>query len=120
MTKFIDERTTPRLTKDVTIFIEMQSASAEDKSEEEIVICKTLDLSTHGLQVALDRAIPEGHILRLCLDIKNMEPIFVVAEVIWLHEDEDSKDYHVGFKLLESKGSDLADWQQVISEITNE
>ncbi len=120
MKNLVDERATPRLTKDVTIFIEVQSASTEDQSEEDIIICKSLDLSTLGLQVELDRLIPEGRILRLCLDIKNKEPIFVVAEVIWRHQDEGTKNYHVGFKLLDSKGSDLNDWQQAISEIFNE
>lgn len=117
MKDLVDERSTPRLAKDVTIFIQMQSASTGRQFEEDILICKSVDLSVHGLQVALDRSIPEGRILRLCLDIKNKAPIFVVAEVIWLLEGEDSKDYHVGFKLLDSKGSDLADWQQAISEI---
>ena len=56
MKTFVDERASPRIEKDVTIFIEMQSASTEDQSD--IVICKSLDLSSHGLQVALDRSIP--------------------------------------------------------------
>ena len=113
----VDERASPRIEKDVTIFIEMQSASTEDQSEEDIVICKSHDLSSQGLQVAIDRNIHEGRILRICLDVKNKDPIFVVAEVIWQHQDKDTKDYHVGFKLLDSKGTDLTDWQQAISEI---
>ncbi len=117
MNKFVDERVAPRFEKDVTIFIEVQSASTEDQSKEDIIICKSLDLSSNGLQVAIDRAIPEGRILRLCLDIKNKDPIFVVAMVIWQRQDKDTKNYHVGFKLLDSQGTDLSDWQQAISEI---
>ncbi|MCH7744206.1 MAG: PilZ domain-containing protein [Proteobacteria bacterium] len=120
MNNFADERAAPRLTKDVTIFIEIQSTSIEDKSHEDIVICKSLNLSALGLQVKLDRVIPEGRILRLCLDMKKKEPIFVIGEVVWRRQDEDTKDYHVGFKLLDSRGSDLIDWQQAISEIFNE
>ncbi len=117
MKKFEDERAAPRYEKDVTIFIEVQSALTNNQSDEDIIICKSLDLSSGGLQVAIDRAIPEGRILRLCLDMKNKDPIFVVAEVIWQRQDEDTKDYHVGFKLLHSLGTDLSDWRQAISEI---
>lgn len=117
MSKLVDERAVPRIKKDVTIFIEVQSALTKDQSEEDIIICKSLDLSSGGLHVTIDRAIPEGRILRLCLDMKNKDPIFVVAVVIWQHQDEDTKDYHVGFKLLDSQGTDLADWQQAILEI---
>ena len=117
MNKYVNERTSPRIETDITIFIEVPSASAEDQSEKDIVICKSYDLSSHGLQVVIDRAIPERRILRLCVDIKGKEPIFVVAEVVWLRQDEETKDYRVGFKLLDSKGTDLINWHQAISEI---
>jgi len=117
MNDYVDERASPRIEKDITIFIEVPSASAEDESEKDIIICKSFDLSSYGLQVVTDRVIPEKRILRLCIDLKSKEPIFVVAEVVWLHQVEDTKDYRVGFKLLDSKGTDLTDWHQAISEI---
>ena len=119
MSDFVDQRLSPRVGKDLTIFVEVQAASRQDESTEDIVICQSLDLSNNGLQVALDRIIPEGRILRLCLDIKGKEPIFVVAEVVWRRQDADSQDYHVGFRLLESTGTDFTSWQQVISELVN-
>lgn len=113
----INERASPRFAKDTTVFIQLESAAFDQKSEADIHICRCLDLSSTGVQVVLDRAIPEGNIHRLCLDIRGRAPIIVVVRVQWQRKNEDSGQYHVGFMLLESKGTDYDTWQHAISQM---
>lgn len=113
----IDERIAPRFEKDLTIFMELFSGSIETDSESNIVICKSLDLSSTGLQVSLDKDLPEGSILRLCLDTRSRQPIFVVAKVIWQQQDLDTKEFYVGFELLNSRGTDYDSWKIAINEM---
>lgn len=111
-----DERSATRFEKDITVFVDLESGLEAD-SESKIVICNSFDLSGGGLQLVLDRDIPQGNILRLCLDIKDRDPLFVVARVKWTRKNEESGDYNVGFQLLNSKGTDFESWLMAISEI---
>ena len=117
MNNISDERIAPRIEKDSTVFIELDAGTFDQKEESDIVICKSLDLSSTGLQVVLDREINEGSVLRLCLDSLGRAPIFVVAQVMWQRENQGSGEYHVGFMLLESRATDFDKWQQAIAEM---
>ena len=111
----IDERQSPRIERDAAIFLELRSSSVTDTDEIDIVLAQSFDLSDPGVQIVLDRNIPEGNIIQLCLDIRDSEPIFVVARVIWGRQDTETGAYHIGFKLLESKGTDFDQWQQTVA-----
>jgi hypothetical protein len=117
VSKTVDERIAPRVETDTTIFVELQAASKANATEADIVICKTLDLSLTGLQVALDKPVPTGSILRLCLDISEYDPLFIVAEVVWQQFDAATGETHVGFKILPSNGTDYAAWEAAMAEI---
>ncbi len=112
-----DERVAPRFQKDTTVFIEMTASAPDSGEDADIVICKSHDLSSTGVQVVLDRSIPEGSILRLCLDTRGRQPVFVVAEVMWQRRNDETDEYHVGFMLLDSRGSDFSRWQEAIAEM---
>lgn len=113
----IGERTSPRFAIDTTVFIELEAAAFDQKSEADIHICRCLDLSSTGVQVELDRAIPEGNIHRLCLDVRGRAPIIVVVRVQWQRRNEETGQYHAGFMLLESKGTDFDLWQHAITQM---
>ncbi len=112
-----DDRIAPRVEKDTTVFVELTTGSVADKVDSDIVICKTVNLSTTGVQVVLDREISKGCILRLCLDTKGWAPIFVVAKAMWQRQDLKTQQYYVGFMILESSGTDFADWQVVVAKM---
>jgi len=120
MNSYSDERATPRFERDFTVFIEVSPESGSGSTENEIIICKSLNLSQDGFQVTVDRNLKEGHILKSCLEIKGRDLIFVVAEVIWTSYSDDSRTYDVGFKILDSKDTDFENWQQTILEIFSE
>ena len=111
-----DERVRPRYERDYTVFIEYPPFGGFDE-EAEVLICKSVDLSETGLQVAVDWDISVDSILRLCLEIKDREPIFVTAKVMWQRYDQNENEYHLGFMLLESKETDYEDWQRAIAEL---
>jgi len=113
----IEQRMAPRYQKDTSVFVELSSGSVGDKVESCIVICRSVDLSNTGVQVLLDKAIPEGYVLRLCLDTRGREPIFVVGKVVWQLQDEDSEEHFVGFRRLDSEGTDFLEWRRAISEM---
>ena len=117
MNSSADDRVAPRVEKDVTIFIELTSVTTDNEGQSDIVICKSVNLSSTGVQVVLDRAIPKGRILRLCLDTKDRSPIFVMAQAMWQQEDAKTHEQYVGFKLLDSLGTDFADWRVAVAEM---
>ena len=57
MNSIVDDRIAPRVEKDTTIFVELTTGSVENQVESDIVICKSVNLSTTGVQVVLDREI---------------------------------------------------------------
>ena len=117
MSNAVDGRSEHRLEQDHTIFVELVAGSVVDASESVIVICKSLDLSTTGVQVLMDQSIPIGNIIRLCLDTRGRVPIFVAAKVIWQRESTHQGEFHVGFMVLKSSGTDYDAWQAAITEM---
>ena len=102
-----EHREETRIEQEETIFIEVLS-SEEDKG---VIMCTSLDLSANGLQVVVDNDIPLGSILRLCIDLPDKDPIFLVGEVMWKRPDTDSDSKRLGFLLFESDDSNIEEWK---------
>ena len=110
----IDDRIAPRINIDLTFFIEA-GIRANPKDTGKIVICKSQDLSATGMQVILDQPIRKGRIVRACLDIKSIEPIFVIAKIVWQKKSENG--HHHGLLLLDSPDADLQAWQEAMKSL---
>ena len=112
----IDDRVAPRFNIDLTFFIEAGvRANARDTGS--IIICKSQDLSEIGMQVILDQPIRAGRIVRSCLDIKQFDPIYVIAKVVWQSKLEE--EYHHGLLLLESPDTDVQMWRDALATLTS-
>jgi hypothetical protein len=109
------KRTETRLDLEATIFVEL--ISSDKHSPGTIIMCNSLDLSENGLQVLVDDEIPVDSIFRLCVDLKDAEPIFLVAEVKWQRPDPDSDEYRMGFLLFESDDTDIDRWKHLIKDM---
>ena len=114
MTTSREHRIETRLELEETVFIEVLSAAAE--SAVNVVMCSSLDLSANGIQVVVDEDIALGSILRLCIDMPEQEPIFLVGEVKWKRADTASGGICLGFLLFESDDSDIAEWKQWVAD----
>lgn len=113
----IEHRIETRLELAETIFIEVLSTSADRRETSNIVICNSLDLSANGLQVVIDEEIPANSILRLCIDLHDREPIYLVGEVMWIRPDAESEGYCIGFSLYESDDTDIQSWKEVVADL---
>ncbi|MFT7687992.1 MAG: hypothetical protein ACI9FB_003350 [Candidatus Azotimanducaceae bacterium] len=96
-----------RIEQEETIFIEVLSSEENN----DVIMCTSLDLSANGLQVVVDNDIPIGSILRLCIDLPDKDPIFLVGEVMWKRPDPDSDSIRLGFLLFESDDSNIEEWK---------
>tara|TARA_R110002072_G_scaffold13418_2_gene56130 strand:- start:19823 stop:20179 length:357 start_codon:yes stop_codon:yes gene_type:complete len=114
MTTSREHRIETRLELEETVFIEVLSAAAESAAN--VVMCSSLDLSANGIQVVVDEDIALGSILRLCIDMPEQEPIFLVGEVKWKRADTASGGICLGFLLFESDDSDIAEWKQWVAD----
>lgn len=109
-----EDRTEHRLERKDTIYVEVMSSPRPDE-ESEVVICKTVDISANGIQITLDRELPIGCILQLCVQFQdNNERLFVVGEVMWVRNTV-GEDFLVGFHLFEDDDSDILEWKQAIA-----
>lgn len=118
-TNNIEERADTRFESQFTIFIERVSSSVDNSSPANVIVCNSLDLSAKGLQVVVDESIEIETILRLCLDIKDRDPIFVVGEVKWQRPDTETDGVRIGFLLFESDDTDIDAWKQAIEELAS-
>ena len=111
-----NHRIETRIEVQETVFIEVLASSSptEDSS---VILCNSLDLSANGLQVVVDRDIPSGAILRLCVDLKDEDPIFLVGEVKWQRPDDESDGTRIGFLLFESDDTDIVRWKELIARM---
>ena len=109
-----EHREETRIEQEETIFIELLSGESND-----VIMCTSLDLSANGLQVVLDSDIPLESILRLCMDIPDRDPIFLVGEVMWKRPDPDSDGIRIGFLLFESDDSNIEEWKLWMADALN-
>ena len=110
-----NHRVETRLELEATIFIEI--IASDSSSSGSVIMCNSLDLSANGLQVILDEEISVDSILRLCIDLKDAEPIFLVGEVKWKRPDAETGGYRIGFLLFESDDTDIQRWKELVAEL---
>jgi len=111
MTTSPEHRIETRLNLEATIFLEMLS------DQTDILMCNSLDLSATGLQVLVDDEIETGSIVRLCIDLAKRDPIYLVAEVMWVRPDHKEEATRLGLSLFES--DDIGAWKELVAEMLN-
>jgi hypothetical protein len=102
-----------RIALEETVFIEVIASTSSAPGN--IVICNSLDFSANGLQVVVDDDIAAGSIFRLCIDLHDQDPIFLVAEVKWKRPD--TQGYRLGFLLFESEDTDINRWHALVDQL---
>ncbi len=111
MTTSSEHRIETRVELAATIFIELLT------SQTDVIMCNSLDLSANGLQVVVDDEIEQGSICRLCIDLKDRDPIYLVAEVKWQRPDHEEDATRIGFLLYESDDTDIQEWKELVAEL---
>ena len=119
MTSERDKREQARLDEHSTVFIETLAASEQNPQQESILICNSVEISPNGVRVCVDDELEAGAILRLGIELPDLEqPLYVVGEVRWCKPARKlDRGYYVGFKLLESDGTDYEIWYKLLLEM---
>ena len=110
-----EHRVETRLSLQETIFIEVLASDVSTPGS--VIMCNSLDLSANGLQVVLDEEITSGSIFRLCIDMQQNDPIFLVGEVKWKRPDPDGEGFRIGFLQFESDDTDTARWKRLVADM---
>jgi Tfp pilus assembly protein PilZ len=120
MTGGKDQRQHQRLDERSTIFIEVLAGGEHSAQQESILICNSLEISSGGLRVCVDDEFETGAILQLGIELPELEdPLYVVGEVRWCSPaPKNNPGYLVGFKLLESDGTDYEIWSKLLEEMS--
>ena len=108
-----EHRVETRIEVEETVFIEVLASTGTSPGD--VIICNSLDLSANGIQVVVDHEISVDSILRLCIDIKDQEPIFLVGEIMWQRPDPDSAGHRLGFLRFESDDTDIQRWKALMA-----
>ena len=112
-----EKRSEFRLNDEITVFIETFAAPQSERQSANMVISKTIDLSANGIQVIMDNPLPLNCILRLCLEtITDPQQFILTGEVVRQFETSMPKQYSIGFQLLESEQTDIAQWKKYIAK----
>jgi PilZ domain-containing protein len=118
------ERHYPRLPVESRVFIEMEAAAAGSSEGAAIVVCKTLDVSSEGLRVAVPQALTVGAFLQIGVDHPGepeIDTFYLAGEVRWCTPG-DCEDYPwiAGFFLLPAEHSDINRWEELINDMDSE
>ena len=111
-----EDRGEVRLELEATIFVEILASNKNNTGN--VLMCNSLDLSENGLQVVVDDEMPAGSIFRLCIDLKEADPIFLVAEVKWQRPDPETDGFRIGFSLFESDDTDIQRWKELVADMS--
>lgn len=109
-----DKRSEFRLSDEIAVFIEMESAPDQplEKNQTPLIgVSKTLDISANGVQILIDSPRPLNSLVQLCLQAAQQR-FYVIGEVMWLRAA--GEEFLAGFQLLESEHSDIAAWKEFI------
>jgi hypothetical protein len=109
-----EHRGETRIELEETVLIEVITSTSSAPGD--VVICNSLDFSANGLQVVVDDDIATGSIFRLCIDLRDQDPIFLVAEVKWKRLDTDTNGHRLGFLLFESDDTDIHRWHALVDQ----
>lgn len=109
-----NRRSEDRISTKATVFVEICSSGPNDNEPANIMICNSLDISSSGIQVEMDKDVAVGSILRLCTQMPDSElQLHLVGEVKWTKPVADG--FKIGFELYDAENTDIDSWQELIS-----
>jgi hypothetical protein len=113
MTK--DRRQPVRQQRNERVVLQFVSSIHDRLPAGTVVRCSTTDISPQGLRIQLDRQLPEGFLLELCVDLADHPSSFFLAgEVRWCRAVAKTKRSLIGVELKEEQCGDLKLWQNAL------
>jgi PilZ domain len=109
-----EQRQEYRLETQLTVFLELGDTA---DAEPVIVVSRSLDISANGLRIITDRQLPEGSIVRACVQTQDMQQRFMlITEIKWAQAWQTSGEFLIGLALFESEDSNIVEWKEFIAK----
>lgn len=111
------ERQQARLPVHSRVFIELEAPAAGSGEEAHIAICRTLDVSAHGLRLALQHELTVDAYLQIGVEPPetNGDTFFLAGQVRWCRPSDDPENpWLAGLALLQAAQSDMDRWVTLI------
>ncbi len=112
-----DGRRHVRQPRDERVVLQIVSSTHDTLPQGTVVRCSTKDVSPQGIKIQLDRQLPEGCLLELCVEFLNHPGIiFLAGEVKWCKALDESKRNLIGVELKERQTDNFNLWQGVLDK----
>jgi c-di-GMP-binding flagellar brake protein YcgR len=116
---YAERRQHQRIDAVQAIFIEVVARGSRHESENNIMMCKTVDISVAGLRVRVPEAIPQGSRLNIAVPLDDWkENLELEGEAIWVKPVEEGEGYWVGLRLGDSSHEDMEKWSRVVHSLS--
>ncbi|MGD8380183.1 MAG: PilZ domain-containing protein [Gammaproteobacteria bacterium] len=78
--------------------------------------CSPLDVSAHGIKLALDHCMPKGYVLDMLVEVEaENRPFRLVGKVRWVHSRDGGQRHLHGLEFCEHGCHDLERWRQMLA-----
>lgn len=112
-----DRRQHIRQPRHERVIVQFLSSTHDRLPAGTVMRCSTKDVSPRGIGIRLDRRLPEGFLLELCVDMSDHTgSIFLLGEVKWCRELAEGKRNLVGVELKERRTDDFDLWQKLLEK----
>ncbi len=112
-----DRRQHVRQLRDERVVLQFVSSTYDRLPAGTVVRCTTKDVSPQGVRIQLDRQLPEGFLLELCVEISDHPGSFFLAgEVKWCRKLAEGKRNLIGVELKERQADDFKLWQEALEK----
>jgi len=115
--KLSNHRNDQRIYSRESVSIQILQPNTNDMDSPRVIMCKTVDISIHGLKLQLNEPVESERIFDLCIELDFTPPyLLLVGETRWCRYNEDDNCYDVGIFIHDSEGSDYQEWIKLVSE----
>ncbi len=106
-----------RQRRDERVVLQFVSSTHDGLPAGTVVRGSTKDVSPQGIRIQLDRRLPEGFLVKLCVEIPDHRAtLFLAGEVKWCREIAEAKRSLVGVELTEQHTDDYKLWQEILEK----
>jgi hypothetical protein len=103
-------------TRESAVVVELRYASPLAEEEVRTLFCTTDDLSTHGLRLAIDKAMTPGTPLQITVIFKDPPVHFRhLGTVCWRNAEPESARGQIGVEFLRKTDTDLMEWADFLA-----
>lgn len=118
MRKRRERRRHRRLMQKERLFIQIIESDRVPALRGKTIYCSSVDVSSSGLQIEIDREAPPGCVLDMWVEIKGRRGRFYLSgEVRWCSADERRRKFQIGIELTERDATQEQEWAALFAEI---